>query len=91
MAFVDSDDWISPFYLEYLVKVIVDSKCDIVECDIIRTQGIDFEEQIDEKNVGNINIFRTEEALKELIEDGAFTPICLEQTIQTNSYTENYV
>ena len=38
IAFVDSDDWISPFYLEYLIKAIVDSKCDIVECDIIRTQ-----------------------------------------------------
>ena len=69
MAFVDSDDWISPFYLEYLVKSIVDSKCDIVECDIIRTQGTGFEKQIDKKNIRNLNIFQTEEALKELIED----------------------
>lgn len=70
IAFVDSDDWISPFYLEYLIKAIVDSKCDIVECDIIRTQETGFEEQIIENDVRNLNIFQTEEALKELIEDG---------------------
>lgn len=39
IAFVDSDDWIHPQYLELLVNAALETKCEVVVCDYKETIG----------------------------------------------------
>lgn len=72
IAFVDSDDWVNPEYLQILVDSMRNNDCDIVECNIIRTQSKnDLVDDFDEKCV-KIDLYQPEDALKELIIDGRF-------------------
>lgn len=71
IAFVDSDDWVSPDYLQILVESLQKNDCDIIECGIIRTRG---ETDGIRSGDGNtkVSLFQTEDALKQLIKDGLF-------------------
>jgi len=68
IAFVDSDDWVSPRYLELLRQRLETTGSDICECGILRTEGAccpEPEETAPE-------VFDTVAALEQLIRDGKF-------------------
>lgn len=69
IAFVDSDDWVVPDYLERMHTVLLETGADICECDILRTYG---EENIPPIAQSAPTVFGTADALAELIRDGAF-------------------
>ena len=72
IAFVDSDDWVSTVYLEYLIKAMADSECDIIECETFWTEEkIPFEETAIKSN-RKVAVFQAEEALEQLIKEGYF-------------------
>lgn len=71
IAFVDSDDWVSPDYLSVLVETLQKNDCDIVECGIIRTRGEADELRSGKENT-KVSLFQTEEALEQLIKDSLF-------------------
>jgi glycosyltransferase involved in cell wall biosynthesis len=69
IAFVDSDDWVAPDYLERMLEAMRKTDADICECDILRTNG--------EENIPPIAdmtpvVFSAEKAMAELIHDDAF-------------------
>ena len=70
IVFVDSDDWLAPHYLEYLLKTAEETESDIVECEIVKTTG-EPEEIVLEAEY-TVERFKTEEGLKLLIEDSVF-------------------
>jgi glycosyltransferase involved in cell wall biosynthesis len=69
IAFVDSDDWVAPNYLERLLCAMIESGADICECDILRTGG---EEDIPSFEQRTPVVFSTTDAMEQLIHDGAF-------------------
>jgi glycosyltransferase involved in cell wall biosynthesis len=70
IAFVDSDDWVTPAYLQQLFDGINQTQADICECDIIHT---DSECVVPIPAVPyETRVFSTTEALKQLIQDGVF-------------------
>lgn len=71
IAFVDSDDWISESFLEVLVKSMDVYGCDIVECNIIKTDCFN-EEEKGKSEIVDVDIYNKVQALKELIEDVIF-------------------
>lgn len=70
IAFVDSDDWVSPDYLRVLLEVLETSGSEICECEMRRTAGEEDEEYCVPD--ASPEIYGTEEALKELICDSVF-------------------
>lgn len=69
IAFVDSDDWVSPRYLERLLEGLESTGSDICECGILRTEG----ESCPEDSVDSApEVFDAVSALEQLICDGAF-------------------
>ena len=70
IAFVDSDDWVAPKYLEQLYESLSENDADIVECDIIRTADKFIDLPAAEHYTKTI--YGVAEALQELISDGAF-------------------
>ena len=69
IAFVDSDDWVSEYYLETLINTARNTGADIVECEIMRTSGV--ENSISGHSAVYIS-YSTVEALRLLIEDNVF-------------------
>lgn len=69
IAFVDSDDWVSKFYIEQMYQVMQREDCDIVECEIIRTAG---KEKISDRNTSEYFCYTVSGALEQLIKDGVF-------------------
>lgn len=69
IAFVDSDDWVTPDYLERMLEAMQQTGADICECGILRTCG---EENIPSEASGTSVVYDTEKAMKELICDGTF-------------------
>lgn len=69
VAFVDSDDWVAPEYLERLLAGMTEADADICECGILRTDGT---AAVPEQLPGNPEAYSTEDALRELIRDGVF-------------------
>lgn len=69
ISFVDSDDWVSPDFFQQLYNTVQKENCDIVECEIIRTTGKEISNHIVETIT---ECYKTEEALKLLIEDRIF-------------------
>lgn len=68
IAFVDSDDWVAPGYLDKLHAVLCDTGADICECEVFRTDG----ESCGETGSGDVQIYDTVSALAQLIQEGAF-------------------
>ena len=68
IAFVDSDDWVSPRYLELLRQGLETTGSDICECGILRTEGDSCPEPAETAP----EVFDTVAALEQLIRDGRF-------------------
>lgn len=68
IAFVDSDDWVSPRYLELLRQGLETTGSDICECGILRTEGVSCPEPVETVP----EVFDTVAALEQLIRDGRF-------------------
>lgn len=68
IAFVDSDDWVSPRYLELLRQGLETTGSDICECGILRTGGASCPEAAETLP----EVFDTVTALEQLIRDGKF-------------------
>ena len=68
IAFVDSDDWVSPRYLELLRQGLETTGSDICECGILRTEGDSCPEPAETEP----EVFNTVAALEQLIRDGKF-------------------
>lgn len=70
IAFVDSDDWVSPHYIEVMYDIMQCQLADIVECDVIRSDGspisLNFSDDF------GVTRYDTQEALKLLITDTVF-------------------
>lgn len=84
IAFVDSDDWVSPFYIETMSNVLHDSGADIVECGFVRTSG-----EIDKSARNNKfsgKVFSSTEALQLLIKDRE-----LHQIVWNKLYTRSVI
>lgn len=69
IAFIDSDDWITPDFLERLHSTLVETGADICECDVIKTEGETEVRPVQEKS---LDLYDTVDALEQLIHDGAF-------------------
>lgn len=69
IAFVDSDDWVAPDYLERMNTALLETDADICECDILRTYG---EENIPPVVQRMPEAFGTADAMEALIQDGTF-------------------
>ena len=69
IAFVDSDDWVAPDYLEKMHDALVSWGADICECDVFLTTGEDAEPQ---RTPEQADVYDAETALKELILDQRF-------------------
>lgn len=82
VAFVDSDDWISPYYIEVMIHVMEDTSSDIVECECVRTDGLS--ELKDYHEYSECCSYNTKDALKLLIEDSYF-----HQTVWNKLYTRS--
>lgn len=70
IAFVDSDDWVRPDYLELLMNGIQTFGADICECEVVRTSEEKIPMGEDSTEVGKC--YSTEEGLKLLMEDQVF-------------------
>ena len=68
IAFVDSDDWVSPNYLERLHTALRQTGADICECSWLKTVG----ETACPAAQGEVRVFAPEEAMEQLIHDGEF-------------------
>lgn len=69
IAFVDSDDWVTPNYLEQMLNTLIQTGAVICECAALRTEGSDVLPAV-ENSVSEV--FDTVGALEQLIYDGAF-------------------
>lgn len=69
IAFVDSDDWVSPDYLERLLNGMLQSGADICECNVLPTEG-----EVANGSVSTTHpqSFSTQDAMLQLIHDGTF-------------------
>lgn len=72
IVFVDSDDWVSVSYLECMMKAMKETGCDIIECEIVRTEARGVSEDTTVIAAGKAVVFQAEDALKHLIEDDCF-------------------
>ena len=70
IAFVDSDDWVSPYYIEVMYDIMQRQLADIVECDVIRSDGNPM--SLDFSDSHEVTKYNTSEALKLLITDTVF-------------------
>lgn len=67
IAFVDSDDWISPYYVEIMRRTMLEENSDIVECLMVCSDGKQKLPDCLEKSM--VESYDTITALKLLIED----------------------
>lgn len=84
IAFVDSDDWVSPYYLSELYTAMKKSNADIVECEKIITTGKVHDEKI--KKDTSTSVYGASQALHLLIEDHIF-----HQTVWNKLYTRKVI
>lgn len=66
IAFVDSDDWLMPNYLRYMLDTLRERGADICECGILRTDGT---ESAPEETLSKVQCFEAQHAMGLLIED----------------------
>lgn len=70
IAFVDSDDWVSPYYLERMLTGLQQTNADICECNILRTDGNTPDDEVNDRS--EIITFSAHDAMLELIQDNTF-------------------
>lgn len=74
VTFVDSDDWVSPYYIEYLYNILIETNSCIVECDYLVTERLsDYEHQKLSKIARSS--YAVENALELLIKDRVFKQV----------------
>lgn len=66
IAFIDSDDWVTPDYLAKLLNGLAETGADICECEIIRTDG---SVSVGEETLGETTCYDTQCAMQLLIQD----------------------
>lgn len=69
IAFVDSDDWVSPYYLEKLLDGLLCIDADICECNVLSTAGEVIDVSVDTTHPQS---FSSQDAMLQLIYDGVF-------------------
>lgn len=72
ISFIDSDDWVSKDFLEIMVATMEKNECDIVECDIIRTDVDEYKNIEEKKSAYTVKVFSAQQALEGLIQDHVF-------------------
>ena len=71
IAFVDSDDWVSPLLYETLYKCIVENDCDLAECRFVMTHGSADTPELS----GRVTVCSTEEAMNYHLQNRMFQQI----------------
>lgn len=71
IAFVDSDDWISPLLYETLHRCMIENNCDLVECRFVMTHG---STDVPESS-GKVTVCFAEEAMKYHLQNKMFQQI----------------
>ena len=69
IAFVDSDDWVAPDYLERLFTALTETSADICACAVLKTDGT---AAVPAEKAGVPEAFETAQALKLLVCDSVF-------------------
>lgn len=69
VIFIDSDDWVTPDFVEVLYTAMTETGAQITECGVIRTYG---QEDIPSVEITAPREYNTEEALGQLMRDGDF-------------------
>lgn len=69
IGFIDSDDFISKYFIELLHRKLVETKSDLIQCDYLKVNDNYLEKEKSVKTDFDIEIFNTEEALRLLIEE----------------------
>lgn len=72
LVFIDSDDYVSPEYIEYLVHLMVDNCADISVCEhfYVTNEGVQLRSVIDD---GEVAILNQEETLREMCSEKRFS------------------
>lgn len=66
ISFIDGDDWVSTYFYSVLVNVMEHEKCDVVECDVVKSK----KQIVNDSNFHSSQIcYNAREALYELILD----------------------
>lgn len=63
ITYIDSDDWVSPYYLEYLFKILKDNNADISVCSFIKLG----KEKIIPCKKSSVSVFSRIEALEDML------------------------
>lgn len=66
IAFIDSDDWVASDYISTMLKYMIETGCDICECEVVKTTG---ETKADTRENIKTTCYETVDALKALIYD----------------------
>ncbi len=74
VSFIDSDDYISPIFYDYLMSLFVDDKIDLVECSFANVSDNDFSFDLISK-LEEVEITDCKNALKDNINDTIFRQI----------------
>lgn len=70
IVFVDSDDWVSYKYIEYLYKGLCSSGADICECEVLKTNNLQITQNTELHS--DLFCYDTETAMKMLVLDAVF-------------------
>lgn len=84
IAFVDSDDWVAPYYIEVMIRAMEETSSDIVECNYMRTDGN--EEIMKPHNDVRSTVYSTTEAMRHLIQD-----LILHQIVWNKLYKKSVI
>jgi len=79
LTFIDSDDWVSPYYLEFLVKSTTNNPDSISICSFINTDGTvnNEENQLYKATIIDTETFFCEKRINSVIPVGKLIPITL--------------
>lgn len=64
VTFVDSDDYVSPYYIEYLYKLIRQSNADISQCNEVRFTGLEVQKATQITQPTTYKVYASQEAFE---------------------------